>query len=287
MYSMIDEYRDILPIKDLCEAAGVSRSAYYDWFYRVPPDKNSALLLEKQIEEIIEEFSGYGYRRVTKELSRRGHRVNHKKVLTIMRRKGWIKKRGRRFVKTTDSKHSLPIYPNLIEEFIPSGTNQLWVSDLTYIRLKIDFVYLATILDAYSRRVIGWSLRDSLDRELSLSALRMALMKRKAGPGLIHHSDRGIQYANHDYVDLLGAHGILISMSRTGNPYDNALAESFFATLKKEEVYLSEYDTGAEALIQIGRFIEDVYNTKRLHSSIGYLPPAEFETMQTLTKCLK
>lgn len=282
---MIDEYRGVLPVRDLCRAAGVSRSGYYKWFYRLPPDENPGLELEKEIEKIVEEFSGYGYRRVTEELGRRGRRVNHKKVLAIMRRRGWIKRRRRRFVKTTDSDHKLPIYPNLIEGFITSDINQLWVADLTYIRLRYDFVYLAAIVDAHSRRAIGWSLGDSLDRELTLSALRMALSKRKIGPGLIHHSDRGSQYACHDYVNLLKAHGILISMSRTGNPYDNALAESFFATLKKEEVHLSDYDTYAEALLNIGRFIEDVYNTKRLHSSLGYLPPAEFESKLTLAEC--
>ena len=279
---MIDEYRDIVPIKDLCRTAGVSRSAYHEWFYKMPTIDESATDLEKEIECIVLEFPGYGYRRVTHELKRRGRTVNHKKVLATMRARSWTKKRKRRFVKTTDSEHNLPVFPNLTRDFIPSGTNQLWVSDLTYIRLRHGFVYLATILDAYSRRVIGWSLGNGLDSELSLSALRMALMKREISPGLIHHSDRGVQYACHAYIDMLRTHDILISMSRTGNPYDNAKAESFFATLKKEEVYLNEYDDYAEALIRIGRFIEDVYNTKRLHSSIGYLPPAEFENNLTL-----
>jgi transposase InsO family protein len=277
---MIDGHRDVLPINDLCKAAGVSRSAYREWFFKVPVDDNDGIELEKAIEEIIEEFSGYGYRRVTKELERRDRKVNHKKVLAIMKRK-------RRFVRTTDSEHNLPIFPNLIREFLTSGINQLWVADLTYIRLKYDFVYLATILDAHSRRVIGWSLGNGLDRELSLSALRMALSKREIGLGLIHHSDRGSQYACYDYIDMLKAYGILISMSRTSNPYDNAKAESFFATLKKEEVYLNEYDNYADTLIQIGRFIEDVYNTKRLHSALGYMPPAEFESKLTLAECLK
>lgn len=284
---MIDEYRGLVPIKDICGAAGISTSAYHDWFFRMPADETELLKLESEIEAIVAEFSGYGYRRVTKELHRRGRTVNHKKVLAIMKRRGWIKKRKRRFVRTTNSGHGLPIYPNLTREFIPSGINQLWAADLTYIRLRHDFVYLATILDAFSRRVIGWSLGSGLDRELSLSALRMALVKRDFGPGLIHHSDRGIQYACHDYTGLLSARGILISMSRTGNPYDNALAESFFATLKKEEVHLNEYDTYAEALACIGKFIEDVYNRKRLHSALGYLPPAEFESKLTLAMCLK
>jgi len=284
---MIDEHREVLSIKDLCEAAGVSRSAYHEWFYKSPVIDGSAAELETEIEYIVLEFLGYGYRRVTHELKRRGRTINHKKVLAIMKTRGWTKKRKRRFVKTTDSNHKLPVYPNLTRKFIPSGINQLWVSDLTYIRIKYGFVYLATIMDAYSRRVIGWSLGRGLDSELSLSALRMALVKRDIGPGLIHHSDRGVQYACHAYIDMLKAHCIQISMSRAGNPYDNAKAESFFATLKKEEVYLSDYQTYAEACADIGKFIEDVYNQKRLHSALGYQPPAEFESNLTLAKCLK
>lgn len=274
---LIDQYRGRLPVRRMCELLGVSKTAYYRWFYRMPPEENNQSELEKEIEKIVTEFSGYGYRRVTAELRRRGRRTNHKKVLFIMRAKHLIKKRRRRFKATTDSNHTLPVFPNLTRRFIPSGINQLWVADITYIRLKSTFIYLAVILDAFSRRVVGWNLRGSLDRQLSLSALRMALMKRKIGAGLIHHSDRGIQYACHDYVNLLKAYRISISMSRPGNPYDNAKAESFMATLKKEEVNLSEYENEIEAVSRIGNFIEDVYNQKRLHSSLGYLPPAEFE----------
>lgn len=274
---LIDQHRGRLPVRRMCELLGVSKTAYYRWFYKLPPDENRDTQLENEIEEIVIQFSGYGYRRVTAELKRRGRRINHKKVLFIMRAKHLIKKRRRRFRKTTDSNHALPIFPNLIRRFIPSGINQLWVADITYIRLRSTFIYLAVILDAFSRRVVGWNLRGSLDRELSLSALRMALMKREIASGLIHHSDRGIQYACHDYIDLLKAYGFLVSMSRPGNPYDNAKAESFMATLKKEEVNLFDYDNEIEAVSRIGNFIEDVYNRKRLHSALGYLPPAEFE----------
>lgn len=283
---MIDEYRERLSARRMCELASVSKSAYYDWLFKVPVDDSLRRLeLEREIEQIVLEFPGYGYRRVTAELKRRGKCINHKKVLLIMQERRLTKKAKRRFVKTTDSDHTLPIYPNLIKEFIPSDINQLWVADITYIRLRYEFVYLAAIMDAFSRRVIGFSIQNTLSKELSLSALRMALAKRDFGKGLIHHSDRGVQYACGDYIDLLSAHGILISMSRVGNPYDNAQAESFMATLKKEEVNLSEYENILEAQSRIGYFIEDVYNQKRLHSSLGYLPPAEFESDLT-TKCL-
>lgn len=275
---LIDEFRGRLPVRRMCELLRVSKTAYYRWFYKLPSVERADAELEKMIEEIVREFSGYGYRRITRHLRRLGRCVNHKKVLAIMRAKNLIKRRKRRFVKTTDSDHGLPVFPNLIRRFIPSGVNQLWVADITYIRLRREFVYLAVILDALSRRVVGWNLRDTLDRQLSLSALRMALIKREIGPGLIHHSDRGVQYACREYIDLLKSSGISISMSRAGNPYDNAKAESFMATLKKEEVHLFEYDDLSEARSRIGSFIEDVYNEKRLHSSLGYLPPAEFES---------
>ena len=178
---------------------------------------------------------------------------------------------------TTDSAHTLPVYPNLAREMTLTGLDQLWVADITYIRLLAEFVYLAVILDAFSRRVIGWALGRTLEDTLTLRALRMALEQRRPAPGLVHHSDRGVQYASSDYTDLLRAHGIVISMSRKGNPYDNAKAESFMKTLKYEEVYREDYRDLAEAHAGIGRFLEQVYNQKRLHSALGYRPPAEFE----------
>jgi len=186
------------------------------------------------------------------------------------------------FVRTTDSNHELRIYPNLARELKPSGLNQLWVADITYIRLLLEFVYLAVILDAFSRRVIGWALGRTLEAELAVAALRMAIGRGRVTPGLVHHSDRGVQYASKDYVELLTEHDILISMSRRGNPYDNAQAESFIKTLKYEEVYRNEYLNFADAGRRIGKFIESVYNQKRLHSALGYLPPAEFERQQLL-----
>jgi transposase InsO family protein len=259
----------------MCKLLELSPSSYYRHLKRARAEGKPPLLAE--IEQICGEFTSYGYRMVTEELKRRGYAVNHKRVYKLMRTHGLTKKRRRRFVKTTDSTHSYPRYPNLARGFRPSGPNQLWQADLTYIRLQWEFCYLACILDAFSRRVVGWALRATLHRELALAALRMALVRRLPQPGFIHHSDQGVQYAAEEYVALLGEHGAQISMSRTGNPYDNALAESFMATLKKEEVYLQEYLDLADAQHQIGHFIEDVYNRKRLHSSLGYRPPVEFE----------
>jgi transposase InsO family protein len=203
--------------------------------------------------------------------------VNRKRVLRLMREDNLLCLRKRRFVHTTDSDHRLPVYPNLVPELVVSGCDQLWVSDITYIRLLREFIYLAVILDAFSRRCIGWALERSLETELALSALRMALATRAVTAGLVHHSDRGVQYASLDYTALLKERGIRISMSRRGNAYDNAQAESFMKTLKYEEVYLREYETMAEARASISHFLEAVYNRKRLHSALGYIPPAEFE----------
>src|SRR6267143_329110 len=219
----------------------------------------------------------YGYRPNTKGVHRPHVKVNHKRVLRLLREDNLLCLRRRAFVRTTDSNHSLTVYPNLARGLVLSNINQLWVADITYIRLRREFVYLAVVLDAYSRRCIGWALSRHIDTELALAALRMALANRTVPPGLVHHSDRGVQYASADYVALLQEHKIQISMSRTGNPYDNAKAERFMRTLKYEEVYMNDYDTLAEVRTSIQHFIEAVYNRKRLHSAIGYLPPAEFE----------
>lgn len=259
----------------LCQMTGLSRASYYRWL-----DPRPILVemeLRDQMQRIALAFPAYGYRRITPELRRRGWRVNHKHVLRLMRQDNLLCLRRRRFVRTTDSRHALPVYPNLARQITPLTVNQLWVADLTYIRLRREFVYLAVLLDAFSRRVIGWALSRTLEAELTLAALRMALRQRQPAAGLVHHSDRGIQYACQAYTALLGQHGVRISMSRPGNPYDNAQAESFFKTLKYEQVYREDYRDFAHAYASIGDFLEVVYNQQRLHSALGYLPPAEFE----------
>jgi transposase InsO family protein len=219
----------------------------------------------------------YGYRLITAELHRRGLKVNHKRVLRLLREDNLLCLRQRAFVRTTDSRHNLRVYPNLARNLPLSNINQLWVADITYIRLLREFIYLAVLLDAFSRRCIGWAISRHIDTQLTLAALQMALNTRTIRAGLIHHSDQGVQYAAADYVAVLHEHKIEISMSRTGNPYDNAKAERFMRTLKYEEIYMNDYETLAEVRASIEHFIETVYNRKRLHSAIGYRPPVEFE----------
>jgi transposase InsO family protein len=233
--------------------------------------------LRDALQRMELEFPSYGWPRMTAELKRRGWRVNHKRVYRWMREDNLLCLRRRKFVVTTDSNHGLPVYSNLARTMTLTGLDQLWVADITYIRPELEFVYLAVILDAFSRRVIAWALDRTLEAELTLQALRMALAQRRPTPGLVHHSDRGVQYASRDYTQLLQDHGIQISMSRKGNPWDNAVCESFLKTLKCEEVYRTEYRDLAEARASIRVFLEKVYNQKRLHSALGYLPPAEFE----------
>jgi len=235
--------------------------------------------LAARIEEITEDFPRYGYRKVTRQLHRDGVSANHKKVLRIMRERGLLVKKTRRFVKTTDSNHPYPIYPNLIKGLKVTDINQVWVADITYIRIVTAFVYLAVILDLYSRKAIGYAISRNIDTDLSLAALQMAIKARNPRAGLIHHSDQGVQYAAHDYVDELKNNEINISMSRRGNPYDNAFAESFMKTIKTEEVYLWEYRTLEDVQRRLPYFIESVYNQKRLHASLGYVPPTEYEDM--------
>ena len=260
----------------LCEAADVSRSGYYR-FLKPEVDRTEEMELRDEIQKIAIQHPAYGYRRITAELGRRKRVVNRKRVLRIMREDNLLCLRRRSFVRTTNSDHKLPVYPNLAKELKVSGLNQLWVADITYIRLVNEFVYLAVILDSFSRRVIGWALGRTLESDLALYALRMAINRGRIEAGLVHHSDRGSQYASRVYTDLLADRGIGISMSRRGNPYDNAQAESFMKTLKYEEVYRSEYQDIGDARRCIRRFIESVYNRNRLHSALGYLPPVEFE----------
>jgi transposase InsO family protein len=265
-------------VKRLCAAAGVSRASYYRSQLRPVPAVED-MVLRDELQTIALECPAYGYRRITAELQRRGHAVNHKRVLRRMRADNLLCLRRRSFVRTTDSEHGWPVYPNLAAQLQPTGCNQLWVADITYIRLQREFVYLAVVLDAWSRRVVGWALGETLEAELTVTALRMAIAERRPQPGLVHHSDRGVQYACGAYRDLLEQHGLRGSMSRKGNPYDNAFAESFMKTLKYEEVYRSEYRDLRDALAGIGEFLDWVYNQTRLHSALGYRTPAEFEAV--------
>jgi putative transposase len=262
-------------VNALCQMTGISRAGYYRW--RVPQSFPVEMELRDVMQQIALEFPSYGYRRITMEMNRRGFAVNHKRVLRLMRQDNLLCLRHKSFVVTTDSRHNLPVYPNLARDITPDGVNQLWRADITYIRLRTEFVYLAVVLDAYSRRVIGWALGRTLEAGLAVSALTMALRLRHPDAGLVHHSDRGVQYASQEYTNLLKQHGAQISMSRKGNPYDNAACESFMKTLKYEEVYRNEYRDLADAYAQIAEFLERVYNHHRLHSALGYVPPAEFE----------
>lgn len=264
----------------MCELGGVSRAG----FYRFDPNRARDvrnLALRDEIQRIALEFPSYGRPRITEELKNRGWKgIGHRRVGRIMQEDNLLCLRRRKFrVQTTDSKHGLRVYPNLACKMELTGINQLWIADITYIRLETEFVYLAVVLDAFSRRVIGWELDRHLEDDLTIAALRMALRKRTRPEGLTHHSDRGVQYASGDYTALLAQHGIRISMSRKGNPYDNATCESFMKTLKYEEVYRQEYRDLGEARASIQRFLEKIYNGKRLHSALGYRPPAEFERL--------
>ena len=264
----------LVTVNRLCKALSISRASYYrQRAGRPDPD----LELRDQIHSLAIEWPCYGYRPMTKALQRLGHKVNHKRVLRLMREDNLLSLRRRAFVATTDSNHDHQIYANLVPGLEITGINQLWVADITYIRLYSEWIYLAVVLDAYSRRCIGWALDRTLEADLAIRALKSALTSRPVQPGLVHHSDRGVQYASNAYVDTLNKAGINISMSRRGNPYDNAKAESFIKTLKYEEVYLYEYESLEEAKFRIGYFIDTLYNQKRLHSSLDYRPPAEFE----------
>jgi putative transposase len=260
----------------MCQLVEVSRAGLYRR-RRPAAVPSEELAVRDAVQRVALEWPAYGSRRITHELQQRGWRVNRKRVQRIMREDNLLCLRHRKFVVTTDSKHDLPVYPNLAKAMVLTSINQLWRADITYIRLAEEFVYLAVILDAYSRRVIGWALDRTLQDRLTITALEMALTQRGTPAGLVHHSDRGVQYASHDYTRILQEHGIGISMSRTGNPWDNAACESFMKTLKYEEVYRSEYRDLADAYARIGEFLEVVYNQKRLHSALDYRSPAAFE----------
>jgi len=255
-------------------------------FYYQPKEPDTAdvkadMDILDRIETICLDFHGYGYRRVTRQLHYDGFQVNHKRVLRLMRESDLLCRIKRKWVRTTDSNHGLPIFRNLIKDRQITGINQVWLADITYIRIRHGFVYLAAILDAFSRKVIGHAISRSMDTKLVLEALNMAIANRNPCSGIIHHSDRGVQYASLDYVGKLKEHGFEVSMSGKGNPYDNATMESFFKTLKQEEVYLFEYETITDVQSRLPYFIEQVYNLKRLHSSIGYLSPVTYEELVT------
>jgi len=256
---------------------GIPCSTYYYKSRMDEAKRKQDADIRDRLEELALRFPRYGYRRMTAQLKRERFRVNHKRVLRLMRESDLLCRTKRRFVRTTDSDHPYPVYPNIYQDAIITGVDQVWVADITYIRLLHDFVYLAVILDAYSRRVVGWALSRHIDAALTCAALTAAITERNPSAGCIHHSDRGVQYAADDYIEILEEHGFIISMSRKGTPYDNAQAESFMKTLKVEEVYVSEYRTFTEVKERIGGFIELIYNQERLHSALGYVSPVEFE----------
>lgn len=258
-----------------CAALGVSRYWYDAWLSREPSPPDPLLPEIRRIAKT----PGYGYRRITAVLRRKGIAANGKRVLSLMRENGLLCEHKKFKIITTDSERGLPVYPNLAKDLEVTNANQLWVADITYVQLPNGFVYLAVVIDVFSRRVVGWQLSRNIDAQLCLDALEMAFALRKGTSiaGLVHHSDQGVQYASGAYTQALKDRDVRISMSRRGNPYDNAFAESFMKTLKAEEVYVNEYASFKEARENIAQFIEVVYNKKRLHSSLGYKPPAEYE----------
>ncbi len=261
----------------MCWLAGVSRAGYY----RVLGEQQ-AEEADMEVRAAIQEIAlgphrRYGYRRIGAELRRRGVQVNHKRVVRWMREDNLLAIRQRRFVITTDSQHDLEVYLNLAKRMKLTAANQLWIADLTYIRLHREFVYLAVVLDAWSRRVVGWALDRSLAARLAVTALERAIAARQPQPGLVHHSDRGIQYASHDYASLLDKHHMTPSMSRPANPYDNATCESFMKTLKQEEIYCRDYRDLEDLETHVEEFLDRYYNRQRLHSALGYRTPVEFE----------
>jgi putative transposase len=266
-----------LSIERMCQLAQVSRAGFYRWLQGPAPVKEEMEVRAAIQQIVLEHRRRYGYRRVAAELRRRGLRVNHKRVARLMREDNLLAVQPRAFMVTTNSKHELEIYLNLASRLKLSALNQLWVADITYIRLQTEFVYLAVVLDAFSRKVVGWALERTLATRLAKAALAQAIAERQPPPGLVHHSDRGVQYASDEYMTLLQQHQLLPSMSRPANPYDNASCESFIKTLKQEEIYGNQYRDLEHLRANIAEFINQYYNRCRLHSALGYKTPEEFE----------
>jgi transposase InsO family protein len=266
-----------ISVERMCQLAQVSRAGFYRSLQQQAPSVEE-MAVRVAIQQIfLEHRRRYGYRRISQELRRRGLVINRKRVQRLMQTDNLLAVQRRAFVVTTDSKHEFEVYLNLAGRVKLTGINQLWVADITYIRLQKEFVYLAVILDAFSRKVVGWALDKTLAASLPKAALEMAIATRHPGPGLVHHSDRGVQYASAEYVAVLQQHQIVPSMSRPANPYDNASCESFIKTLKQEEIYLNEYRDLEHLRINVGDFIDQYYNRRRLHSSLSYQSPEEFE----------
>ncbi len=266
-----------LSIERLCELARVSRASFYRSLKEQRPAEEETEVRAAIQQIALEHRRRYGYRRICAELRRRGMQVNHKRVLRMMRGDNLLALRRRRFVVTTDSNHKFEVYLNLARRMKLNGIDQLWIADITYIRLRSEFVYLAVILDAFSRKVVGWALDRTLASRLTMAALEQAITQRRPRPGLVHHSDRGLQYARGEYVAILEKYGMVPSMSRPANPYDNASCESFIKTLKREEIYANKYENLENLRANIEEFIEEYYNRQRLHSALGYRSPEEFE----------
>jgi len=265
-----------LKVNDMCTLTGVCRATFYRWMQRTAPQEAN-MELRSRMQRICLENRFYGYRRVKRELFHQGIIVNQKRVLRWMRSDNLLAVRKRKFVVTTDSKHALPVFSNLAAHLEPTAPDQLWVADITYIRLRSEFVYLAVVLDAFSRKVVGWELARTLQTALCRTALERAVETRHPPAGLVHHSDRGVQYASAEYLEVLARNRMQGSMSRPGNPWDNAFCESFMKTLKQEEIYCTQYVDLEDLRRHVAAFIDDYYNTRRLHSGLGYYSPAAFE----------
>ena len=268
-----------LSVERMCRVAAVSRASFYRWLEPLAPVEEEMEVRAAIQAVVLEHRRRYGYRRVTRELRRRGFLVNHKRVARLMGEDNLLAVRPRAWVATTNSGHELEVYMNLAARMKVTGINQLWVADITYIRLASEFVYLAVVLDKFSRKVVGWALQRSLAASLTVAALEQAIEQRQPLPGLVHHSDRGLQYASEEYARVLRLYRIVPSMSRPANPYDNAFCESFMRTLKREEIDARAYRDLDELRAHVEEFIEQYYNRSRLHSALGYRPPEEFEQM--------